>query len=89
MLGRSRRLALLFLTTTLHLAAFCIAVAGEPDMVRLSWRIAQAKGDEKKAFYYMSVARQRRVKERRPFPERTTPKESAPFISGRLPPSGR
>jgi len=88
MIVRSRWMTLLFLTATLHLAAF-VASAEEPDKVRLSWRIAQANKDEKKASYYMSVARQRRVKERRPFAERTAPVESAPFISGRLPPSGR
>jgi len=82
-------MVLLFLAATLHLAALGFALAGEPDKVRLSWRIAQAKKDEKKALFYMSVARQRRVKERRPFAERSAPKEGARFISGRLPPSGR
>ena len=89
-MGRLRRgMARLFLATILQLAPLCVASAGEPDRIRLSLRIAQARKDEQKTSFYMSVARQRRVKEQRSLVERTAPKEVTHIISGRLPPSGR
>jgi hypothetical protein len=99
--ARSRKILVLLVALTVTATEACAGSPGTSsswfastewrpgDKLMLSLQIARARKDVRKIARYKSLARQRRLVERRPPGGRTAPSHPRRVATGRYPPAGR